>query len=64
MSNDEFLRLNTGDIVRGKISDISYVVMTNYRTHVMAIKVADIINPSEWTLVAKAELKDVQEELL
>ena len=40
--------LQTGDIVRGKISHQTFTVVANYGTRATAVKVADITNPGEW----------------
>ena len=51
MNVNQFKQLQEGDIVRGKSSGESYVVVANYGDRVTAIRVADMTNPDEWELV-------------
>lgn len=43
--------LQTGDIVRGKISHQTFTVVANFGTRATAVRVADITNPDEWQVL-------------
>lgn len=60
MTKKEFKDLSTGDIVRGWTSGQVFIVTANYGDHVTAVKVVDMTNPADWSLVAKATLKDTE----
>ena len=72
MNEMDFLTLNTGDIVKHKLSGDtfedwkknSYVVTANYGGRITAVRTVDITNPGEWDLIAKAEMypKDIDDE--
>lgn len=53
MTGDEFKKLAVGDIVKSDFSDIDYVVIANYGDRMTAVRVADITNPDEWSLVRR-----------
>jgi len=44
-------QLQTGDVVRGRLSGKVYVVTANYGDHVTAVQTADITNPPEWEVL-------------
>jgi hypothetical protein len=54
MTPEEFKNLNTGDIVRSKLSSEALVVTANYGSRVTAVRSADLTNPSEWELIQKS----------
>jgi len=54
MKPEDLKQLQPGDIVRGKSSEISYVVTANYGTRVTAVRTQDITNAEEWEIVQKA----------
>lgn len=51
MKYTEFLKLSPGDIVRGKLSERTFVVTANYGGRVTAVDSVDITNPNEWDLL-------------
>lgn len=53
MKEEDFKRLSAGDLVRS-VMEVEYVVVANYGTRVTAVRTADLTNPAEWTLIAKA----------
>ena len=53
MDKKTFKKLDTGDIVRHKASEIGYMVTGNFGDRVTAIRTADITNPEEWEMVNK-----------
>ena len=54
MTKEDFLSLKEGDIVRGKLSWMAFVVTGNYRPHhVTAVRSVDITCPNDWDLVNK-----------
>jgi hypothetical protein len=57
MTNEEFEKLNIGDIVKhdglSSLND-NYVVTANYGTRVVAVRTVDLTNPNEWNVVVKA----------
>lgn len=55
MTEEEFKKLDTGDIVRLHHDGASYVVTFNYGGHVTAVRTMDMTNPREWQLVSKVE---------
>jgi hypothetical protein len=50
MTPEQFKSLHDGDIVRHIDGANRYLVSGNYGTHVSAVNVMDIANPSEWGL--------------
>jgi len=56
MDNLSFKNLNTGDIVRGKHSSKSFVVMENDRANnkIIVVRIEEMTNPEEWDLILKA----------
>ena len=50
--------LQTGDVVRGKLSGKVYVVTGNYGDRVTAVQTADITNPPEWEVLRPAHPTD------
>lgn len=55
MSDDEFVKLAPGDIVRAIGDDEGYVVTANYGGRATAVRTMDITHPDEWILVSKAK---------
>ena len=54
MTKEEFLNLKTGDIVRGKLSGMAFVVTGNCKPHhVTAVRSVDITSPEDWDLICK-----------
>jgi hypothetical protein len=51
MTPEELRNLQPGDLVRGKLLGMIYVVTANYGDRVTAVRTADITNPEEWELV-------------
>lgn len=51
---DKFWSLNHGDIVQGQ-DGATYMVAANYGDRITAVRTADLTNPYEWKLVAKAQ---------
>lgn len=51
MTGKQFKSLDVGDIVRGRVSGVSYVVTGNYGGRVTAVRTAEITNPDEWELI-------------
>jgi len=45
--------LIAGDCVRHKASGVSYIVTSNYRERVTAVRTVDITRPDEWEIVYK-----------
>jgi len=58
MDKEEFKRLAPGDIVRSCRGGSGYTVTDNYGTRVTAVRVADLTNPDEWSLVSKAAKRE------
>jgi len=54
MNKDEFKQLNAGDIVKGKMSNLNFIVTGNYGDRVTAVNNVDLTNHSEWDLISKA----------
>jgi hypothetical protein len=54
MTNDEMKNLQPGDIVRSKSGSLGYIVTTNYGTHITAVRIVDITNPTEWSIIQKS----------
>jgi hypothetical protein len=48
--------LKTGDVIRGKSTGRTYVVVSNYGNRVTAVAVADVTNPSEWEVMRPNQL--------
>ena len=48
MSENEMRKLQVGDIVRGKLTGMVFVVTANYGNRVTAVRTVDITNPDEW----------------
>jgi hypothetical protein len=63
MNKIDFENLNTGDIVRGKHSSKSFVVMENdtERGIVTVVRIETMANPEEWDLIFKANLTRISE---
>lgn len=51
MTKKEMNSLKRGDIVRGRVSGISFVVTGNYGDRVTAVRSVDLTSPSEWDIV-------------
>jgi len=64
MTDLDFSKLNTGDIVRSKSTGVTYVVHVNFGRHVTAVAVADLTNPSEWEIAAKSITRPIGVESL
>lgn len=47
--------LQPGDIVRSASSRVSYTVVANFGQQVTAVKIADVTNPSEWSVISKVK---------
>jgi hypothetical protein len=54
MTEDNFRKLERGDIVRNKYDDQTYVVTENYGGRATAVTSVDMTNPPEWVLLKKA----------
>lgn len=54
MDEDQFQGLKRGDIIRGKYSNRSFVVMGHYGSHVTAVATVDMTNPAEWDIILKS----------
>jgi len=63
MNKKELKNLKTGDIVRSKLNNISYMIHANYGNRCTAVKTVDITNPTEWNIVFKAIHKKYREAL-
>jgi hypothetical protein len=48
MSKKDLEDLKVGDIVRGKLSKISFLVTGNYGGRVTAVKTVDLTSPDNW----------------
>src|SRR5688500_16908165 len=55
MKEEQFMNLNTGDIIKHKSSESTYVVTANYGSRVTAVRTVDLTNPNEWELVLSAK---------
>lgn len=55
MTQQQFNNLNPGDIVKGKLSEETYVVTCHYGNRVTAVRTEDITNPDEWQLILQAK---------
>ncbi len=55
MRDDEMKKLDSGDIVRSKVTGEAWIVTGNYGGHITAVRTADLTNPMEWDLVRKAQ---------
>ena len=53
MTQKEFRNLQVGDIVRGRISGMAFIVTDNYGDRAVAVRVVELTNPCEWLLVRK-----------
>lgn len=60
MTNEEFHKLQGGDVVRGLVSGLAFLVTDNFGDRVTAIRTVDIANPLEWVLVQKSAQQSVQ----
>lgn len=61
MTSDDLKALDTGDIIRGKLSGRVYVVTANYGDRVTAVDTADVTHADEWEIVRKAITPDSSE---
>ena len=52
MTEDQMRKLQVGDLVRGKLSGMTFVVTGNYGDRVTAVKTVDMTNPEEWEIVS------------
>ena len=43
--------LKVGDIIRGKSTKLTYVVVDHYGDRVTAVRTQDVTNPSEWEII-------------
>lgn len=48
---EDIKELQPGDVVKGQISQVSFMVTANYGDHVTAVRTVDITNPSEWVVL-------------
>lgn len=62
MDKNDFKKLDTGDIVRGKYSIKSFVVMSNNGDTITIARTETMTNPEEWDLIFKANLKRVDNQ--
>lgn len=53
--------LESGDIVVGKSSGLSYVVTDNYGDYVIAVRTQHITNPLEWEVI-KADSQEQNQQ--
>ena len=60
MTSEEFHNLQSGDVVRGLVSGLGFLVMDNFGDRVPAVRTVDITNPLEWVLVRKSAQRSVQ----
>lgn len=51
--------LESGQIIRGKLSGNVYIVTGNYGDRVTAVQTADVTNPDEWELLIIETLADL-----
>lgn len=63
MNNEEFEKLDVGDIVRGKYSLQGYTVVANYGYRKTAIRVKELTHADEWDLIRKVHRGDPNAEL-
>ena len=58
MTLEDLINLNPGDVVKhaSKDSD-TYIVTGNYGGRVIAVRIADLTNPTEWILVSKVNTR-------
>jgi hypothetical protein len=54
MTEEQFKKLTTGDIVRLESNHTPYVVTANHGESITAVKTMNMTNPHEWVLVLKA----------
>lgn len=54
MTQEQFNKLDVGDLVKNKLNGETFVVTANYGRRVTAVKTADMSNPTEWEIVRKA----------
>lgn len=47
--------LQPGDKVRSKVTELVYIVVTNFGDRVTAVRVADITNTPEWEVLRDVE---------
>ena len=52
MTENQMRKLQVGDLVRGKLSGMMFVVTGNYGDRVTAVKTVDMTNPEEWEIVS------------
>ena len=43
--------LKVGDIIRGKLTKLTYVVVDHYGDRVTAVRSQDVTKPSEWEVI-------------
>lgn len=55
MKEEDFKKLQIGDIVKGQFSGEIFVVTGNYGSHITAVKSVDMTHPQDWELIRKAE---------
>lgn len=60
MTKAEMKDLKQGDVVESLSSNITYVVLANYGDRITAVRNADITNPSEWRIAAKANRETIK----
>jgi hypothetical protein len=60
MNPADFWKLQAGDLVESS-GGVLYMVASNFGTRLTAVRTADLTNPFEWKLVAKAKYIPVPE---
>ncbi len=54
MNQAELAALQTGDLVRNKMSGRTYLVYQNWGERVTVVQMLDLNNPTEWEIAGKA----------
>lgn len=60
MTAQEMRDLKQGDVVVSLVTGLTYMVVANYGNRVTAVRIADITNPCEWKITARANTEPVQ----
>jgi hypothetical protein len=50
--------LKVGDLIKGKSSELGYIVTANYGNRLTATRTQDVTNPDEWELFIVGSLEE------
>ena len=55
MTNDEFYKLESGDIILNRGSGLTYIVVDIIGRKLIAVRTVTVSNPDEWDIVKKGQ---------